>query len=160
MKLSKSVAVSPVLIVILCLSFGVAAQEKKSLFEGIPTLRRCPELENKHLLLHQQLRRSKSCKGSTIERGWTDCIFQVHQTKLLLVGAIGQTIHQRSYGGNGSGFYILSVDPQMNVRTALHLKLGLILRIEAKDMDKETGCLYNTAHITLDARVLKHGEVN
>lgn len=120
----------------------------------------CSKLESEGLLIHQQFKKSKACKESTINRGWTDCFFKAYGTTLLLVGAIGTTINQRMIGFMGSGFYVLSVDERAQVRTILEQDFGSLLRIDGKDNLEESGCIYNEAYITLDAQVLGPGEFN
>jgi len=121
---------------------------------------RCLELEEKGLLLSQQLKKNKVCRESKIVRGWTDCLFRVGNTEILLVGAIGRNVQQRMPGFSGSGFYINSVDSNVKLRIHKDEDLGLIISITAKDALMETGCFYNRAYITLDARVLDSRELN
>ncbi|MEX0634955.1 hypothetical protein M8494_36605 [Serratia ureilytica] len=52
-------------------------------------------------------KKSKMCKDSTINAGWTDCLFKAYGTNILLSGAIGTTIDERTTGMLGSGFYVL-----------------------------------------------------
>ena len=121
---------------------------------------RCSELEEKGLLLSQQFKKNKVCRESKIVRGWTDCLFRVRNTEILIVGAIGRSIQQRMAGFSGSGFYINSVDSNVKLRIHKDEDLGLIISVTAKDVLMETGCFYNRAYITLDARVLDSGELN
>ena len=121
---------------------------------------RCSELEEKGLLLSQQFKKNKVCMKSKIVKGWTDCLFRVGNTEILIVGAVGRNIHQRMPGFSGSGFYINSVDPSVNIRIVKDEDLGLIISVTAKDVLMETGCFYNRAYITLDARVLDSRELN
>ena len=120
---------------------------------------RCSELEEKGLLLSQQFKKNKVCMKSKIVKGWTDCLFRVGNTEILIVGAVGRNIHQRMPGFSGSGFYINSVDPSVNIRIVKDEDLGLIISVTAKDVLMETGCFYNRAYITLDARVLDSREL-
>jgi len=93
-----------------------------------------------------------------IGKGWTDCSFKAYGTEVLLVGAIGTTVGARMRGFRGSGFYILSVDPQAKVRTIIDEDFGTLIRVDGKDNLKESGCFYNEAYITLDAQVYGPGE--
>jgi hypothetical protein len=120
---------------------------------------RCSELEEKGLLLSQQFKKNKVCMKSKIVKGWTDCLFRVGNTEILIVGAVGRNIRQRMPGFSGSGFYINSVDPNVNLRIVKDEDLGLIISVTAKDALMETGCFYNRAYITLDARVLDSREL-
>lgn len=120
----------------------------------------CSKLESEGLLLHQQFKKSKVCKESTINRGWTDCFFKAYGTTILLAGAIGTTVDQRMFGMMGSGFYVLSVDERAQVRVLLDHDFGSLLRIDGKDNLEESGCIYNEVYVTLDARVLGPGEFN
>ena len=121
---------------------------------------RCSELEEKGLLLSQQFKKNKVCRESKIVRGWTDCLFRVGNTEILIVGAMGRNIQQRMPGFSGSGFYINSVDSNVKLRIHKDADFGLIISVTAKDALMETGCFYNRAYITLDARVLDSGELN
>jgi hypothetical protein len=121
---------------------------------------RCSELEEKGLLLAQQFKKNKVCMKSKIVRGWTDCLFRVGNTEILIVGASGRNIHQRMPGFSGSGFSINSVDSNVKLRIHKDADLGLIISVTAKDALMETGCFYNRAYITLDARVLDSRELN
>jgi hypothetical protein len=121
---------------------------------------RCSDLEEKGLLLSQQFQKNKVCMKSKIVKGWTDCLFRVGNTEILIVGASGRTVQQRMPGFSGSGFYINSVDPNVNLRIVKDEDLGLIVSVTAKDALLETGCFYNRAYITLDARVLDSGELS
>jgi hypothetical protein len=120
----------------------------------------CLRLEGEGLLLYQQFKKSKVCRESTIDKEWTDCFFKAYGSTILLAGAIGTTDNQRMYGFLGSGFYILSVDDRAQVRVLFDPNFGQLLRIEGKDNIEESGCIYNEAYITLDARVLSTGELN
>ena len=120
----------------------------------------CSELEEKGLLLSQQFKKNKVCRESKIVKGWTDCLFRVGNTEILIVGAGGRDIHKRMPGFSGSGFYINSVDSNVNLRIIKDTDLGLIISVTAKDAFMETGCYYNRAYITLDARVLDSRELN
>lgn len=119
----------------------------------------CSKLGSEGLLIHQQFKKSKVCKESTINSGWTDCFFKAYGTNILLVGAIGTTVNERMIGFKGSGFYVLSVDDRAQVRTMLDRDYGSLLRVDGKDNLEESGCLYNEAYITLDAQVLDSGEL-
>jgi hypothetical protein len=121
---------------------------------------RCSELEEKGLLLSQQFEKNKVCRESKIVKGWTDCLFRVGNTEILIVGAMGRNIQQRMPGFSGSGFYINSVDSNINLRIIKDADLGLLISVTAKDAFMETGCSYNRAYITLDARVLDSRELN
>ena len=121
---------------------------------------RCSELEEKGLLLSQQFKKNKVCRESKIVRGWTDCLFRVGNTEILIVGAIGRNIQQRMPGFSGSGFYINSVDSNVKLRIHKDADLGLLISVTAKDVLMETGCFYNRAYITLDARVLDSRELS
>lgn len=120
----------------------------------------CEVMESKGQLLYQQFKASKICKESAITKGWTDCVFKAGSTEILLAGAIGVDLTDLMVGTLGSGFWILSVDPEVTVRVLLHNKLSLLVRVDAKSNLQDTGCLYNEAFITLDARVLSPGEIN
>ncbi|MGH8060136.1 MAG: peptidoglycan-binding domain-containing protein [Candidatus Entotheonellia bacterium] len=111
-------------------------------------------------LLYQQFKASKICKESAITKGWTDCVFKAGSTEILLAGAIGMEPAALMAGILGSGFWILSVDPEVTVRVLMRDKWGMLVRVDAKSNLQDTGCLYNEAFITLDARVLSPGEIN
>jgi hypothetical protein len=117
-------------------------------------------LEEKGLLLSQQFKKNKVCRESKIVKGWTDCLFRVGNTEILIVGAGGRDVHKRMPGFSGSGFYINSVDPNVNLRIIKDADLGLLISVTAKDALMETGCSYNRAYITLDARVFDSRELN
>jgi hypothetical protein len=121
---------------------------------------RCSELQEKGLLLSQQFKKNEVCKESKIVRGWTDCLFRVGNTEILIVGAMGRNIKKRMPGFSGSGFYINSVDSNVNLRIIKDADLGLPISVTAKDALMETGCFSNRAYITLDARVLDSRELN
>ena len=120
----------------------------------------CSKLESEGFLIHQQFKKSKTCKESTINPGWTDCFFKAYGTNILLVGAIGTTVNERMMGFMGSGFYVLSVDERARVRTMLDRDYGSLLQVNGKDNLEESGCVYNEAYITLDAQILGPGEFN
>lgn len=120
----------------------------------------CESMERQGQLLYQQFKAGKTCKESTITRGWTDCVFKAGSTEILLVGAIGMNPSELIEGILGSGFWILSVDPAVTVRVFIHNKLGMLVRVDAKSNLEDTGCLYNEAFITLGARVLSAGDIN
>jgi len=120
----------------------------------------CSEMEEAGKLLHQQFKSTKVCTESDISTGWTDCTFRAGDTKVLLAGALGMDVESRIQGISGSGFHILSVDDHTVLRVFLQRKFGLLVRADAANLTEPTGCLYNTAYITLDAQVLSPGEMN
>lgn len=120
----------------------------------------CEVMKSQQQLLYQQFKASKICKESAIAKGWTDCVFKAGSTEILLAGAIGMDPTALMAGTLGSGFWILSVDPEVTVRVLIHEKLGMLVRVDAKSNLQDTGCLYNEAFITLEARVLSPGEIN
>jgi hypothetical protein len=73
---------------------------------------------------------------------------------------MGTTVNQRMFGIMGSGFYVPSVDERAQVRVLLDQHFGSLLRIDGKDSLEESGCIYNEAYVTLDARILGPGEFN
>ena len=131
-----------------------------AIYPGKGIADQCEKLAKEGLLIYQQFKKSKMCKDSTINAGWTDCLFKAYGTNILLSGAIGTTIDERTTGMLGSGFYVLSVDERAKVRTFIDRKLGLLLRVDGKDNVEKSGCIYNEVFITLDARVLDPGEFN
>ena len=118
----------------------------------------CSQLEADGRLIRQQLKQSKVCRTSSVEETWTDCEFSAGKTRILLVGAIGTSPESRAMGIRGSGFHVLSVDPMMTVRVLVDSGSDLVLRLDGTDNLLSSGCLYNEALITLDARVLGPGE--
>src|SRR5436305_1099888 len=77
----------------------------------------CEHLESQQQLVSQRLKATKTCTESTVVNGWTDCIFRAGKTEVRIVGAIGATKEQRQSGYLGSGFWVLSVDDGMSVRS-------------------------------------------
>ena len=108
-----------------------------AIYPGKGIADQCEKLDKEGLLIYQQFKKSKMCKDSTINAGWTDCLFKAYGTNILL-----------------------SVDERAKVRTFIDRKLGLLLRVDGKDNVEKSGCIYNEVFITLDARVLAPGEFN
>lgn len=116
----------------------------------------CEQLEKKGELLYQKFNASKSFQKSSISNEWTDCILKADGTTIMIAGIIGTKIENRIQGITGSGFHILSIDRSVTIRTIYSQEHGLIIRVDSNDLLKKTGCLYNTAYITLDGMVTQN----
>src|SRR5437764_11571791 len=103
----------------------------------------CEELESQGQLISQRLKTAKTCKESTVANGWTDCILAAGKTEIRVAGAIGTTKQERALGYSGSGFWILSIDDGMLVRSMNDPRLGPLLLVEAKDAESSSGCAWN-----------------
>lgn len=122
------------------------------------TVDRCQEMEETGLLLYQQFRKGKVCKDSEIAEGWTDCLFSVGHTEIL-VGAIKRATTGESKGYSMKGFNVLSIGPDVNVKMFASENFDLLLKVEDKNNPEDGGCAHNEAFITLDSQVLSPDEL-
>lgn len=154
MKLSR-LAFVPLSVLLL----GADADVEKAI-EQVPGVARCTALEREGGLIAQRFKRSKVCTESKEIKGWTDCRMKAGGTEVWIHGALGADVGSRTTGLLGSGFRLLALDPGMTARPMFNEKLGLMLRIDAKNATTPEGCVYDEAHITLDAQVLTSGDMN
>jgi hypothetical protein len=110
-------------------------------------------------LLYQLFKQSKVCKKSKYDSRFTDCLFKANGTEILLVGAIGTDIKTRFLGKLESGFRILSIDADAEVKVFYNEHLGTTLQVISKHHLEETGCIDNRAYISLNGDVLSPFEL-
>ncbi|WP_404692238.1 hypothetical protein, partial [Raoultella ornithinolytica] len=56
-----------------------------AIYPGKGIADQCEKLDKEGLLIYQQFKKSKMCKDSTINAGWTDCLFKAYGTKEVAI---------------------------------------------------------------------------
>lgn len=114
---------------------------------------RCDAREKAGKMLTQKFLQSKICKASKYVAEWTDCTFTAGATVIELVGAIGLDDKSRAKGLNGAGWYIRSLDTMAHTVRIFLVGDMPTVRVDAADLNKEKGCVYDTAYISMDTAV-------
>lgn len=138
-----------VAIAALC-TLSTSSAAEKYWGEDEPQNRACIARLKAGRFLVQQLKASKRCVPSTEVKGSTDCVFAAGKTAVRIVAATEGDAKMRAAGLLGSGFYVESADPSMNVRAYIHEDLGLVIRVDWRKFDD---CIYDEAFITLNSRI-------